>query len=104
MSETQQWKVDSCPDPNGFATIRPVDPWAPDCPHGDTSVDPIATVYNDDHARLIAKAPQLLKALSDLLPVATCNDDDIPAVGSTARAMIENARAAIKAVIGNGHA
>ena len=57
------WVVDECPDSGGFATIRPNDGG----PHGDTDVQPIATVYLDAHARLIAAAPELLAALEPLL-------------------------------------
>lgn len=44
------WTVDGYPGSGGFATIRPAD----GSPHGDTEAQPIATVYLDAHARLIA--------------------------------------------------
>lgn len=57
------WQIDDCPDANGFSTIRPADSTA----HGDTDAQPVATVYRDDHAALIAAAPDLAEALHSLL-------------------------------------
>lgn len=54
-----KWWVDECPDASGFHTIRLAD----GSPNGDTSLQPVATVYEEEHAHLIASAPALLEAL-----------------------------------------
>ena len=53
------WTVDQCPAATGAITVRPAD----GTEHGDTDAQPIATVYQEDHARLIAAAPELLAIL-----------------------------------------
>ncbi len=60
------WQEDDCRDARGFTTIRLVDPRRPNCPHGDTSVNPIATVYDDIDCAVIAAAPQLLEVLKNI--------------------------------------
>ena len=72
---TERWQEDDCRNADGFTTIRHVDPKAPDCPHGDTSVQPIATVYDDEHCAVIAAAPHLLEALE--MAVAVMRDADL---------------------------
>jgi hypothetical protein len=54
-----KWTVDVAPDAAGFRTIRPADGTC----YGDTDQQPIATVYTEQHAPLIAAAPDLLAAL-----------------------------------------
>lgn len=57
------WQADECEDANGFTTIREGD----GTPNGALHTDPIATVYRDANARLIAAAPDLLEACKSLL-------------------------------------
>jgi type VI protein secretion system component VasF len=56
------WTADECVDARGFTTIRPSDGSA----NGDTDVEPIATVYREADAPLIAAAPDLLASLQEL--------------------------------------
>ena len=58
-----RWTADDCHGANGFITIRPWDGTL----HGDTGVNPIATVYEVAHADLIAAAPQMREALEAAL-------------------------------------
>jgi hypothetical protein len=59
----EPWIADECFDASGFITIRVAD----GTPNGDADEQPIATVYSEAHARLIAAAPELLEALKRLL-------------------------------------
>lgn len=52
------WVLDECRDANGFYTVRIAD----GSPNGDTGACPIATVYQDHNAALIAAAPDMLAA------------------------------------------
>ena len=54
--------VDVIPDANGHAVIRRHD----GTPNGDTTCEPIATVYVDAFAPILAAAPALLAALDNL--------------------------------------
>ena len=49
MNKAQQWTVDACEDANGFSTLRVYDGGE----HGDTSQEPIATVYIEENAQRI---------------------------------------------------
>lgn len=51
---TGRWQVDECSDAQGCWTIRP----ANGTPNGDTSAQPIATVYLEKDARRIAEATE----------------------------------------------
>lgn len=57
------WTVDVAPDAGGFSTVRPDNGTC----YGDTDQQPIATVYELDHAGLIAAAPDLLLAAEEYL-------------------------------------
>ena len=53
MSATPRpWTVDAAPDANGYFTIREAD----GSEHGNTDVEPIATVYEEKRAALIVRA------------------------------------------------
>jgi len=52
------WTVDRCPEAEGHYTIRRDD----GSEHGDTSGQPVATVYDADNAAKIAALPQLVRA------------------------------------------
>ena len=56
------WQEDDCRDAYGGTTIRLRD----DTPHGNTNAEPIATVYRDEDATLIASTPDLLEALNTI--------------------------------------
>lgn len=49
---TPRLTADECPDANGFITLRSYDGTA----NGDTGEQPIATVYDQDHAEFIVQA------------------------------------------------
>lgn len=66
------WHVDDCLSAVGFTTVRPFD----GTPHGDTEAAPIATVYEPDHARLIAAAPDLLATLKAIAAIADPRNGD----------------------------
>lgn len=66
-----QWTADECTDANDFVTIRPAD----GSPNGDTDADPIATVYDEEHAGLVAAAPALLAMLKRVLNARPLPDD-----------------------------
>jgi hypothetical protein len=55
---TVKWQDDAFLDANGFHTIRPHDGTV----HGNIHESPIATVYTEEAANLIAAAPALLEA------------------------------------------
>ena len=65
--------VDPCPDALGFSTIRVAD----GSKHGDTEQDPVATVYLDEFADVIAEAPAMLTALRDVLHETTTDVDGL---------------------------
>lgn len=52
MKKTKRLVVDSCPDANGFFTIREND----GSEEGNTSIEPIATVYDQDMAERLVYA------------------------------------------------
>lgn len=58
----KSWQEDDCPDAHGHTTIRIAD----GTPNGNTEEQPIATVYDDGSARLIAAAPDLLASLREM--------------------------------------
>lgn len=60
---TMKITVDPIPDANDFFTLRPSD----GSPHGDTDAQPIATVFDDSNAQIIAAA------------VTACHNLDLPA-------------------------
>ena len=49
------WITDQCPDANGHHTIRPND----GSHNGDCEAQPIATVYDSQHTRIIELSPEL---------------------------------------------
>ena len=53
----ENWVVDACPDANGFWTIRIAD----GTPSGNTSLQPIATVFSYQNAEMIIKSNNYLK-------------------------------------------
>lgn len=57
------WTIDACLDAAGHSTIRRCD----GSPHGDTALQPIATVYKEADARLIVAAPEMYKAIETAL-------------------------------------
>lgn len=74
MPEDVRWKIDECLSPGGFYTIRPYD----GTPNGNTEAQPIATVYREEDARLIAAAPDLLKvarAYRNFLRTYACDEN-----------------------------
>jgi len=84
------WTLDNCPDAYGNATIRPDD----GTEGGDISVQPIATVYTDANAHLIAAAPEMLEALQEALADAETLNEPYrnEAVCERMRAVIAKAR------------
>ena len=66
-----KWTVDECEDARGFFTIRPHD----GTPNGDFEADPIATVYDANHAHLVAAVPEMLAALKRLETAAQNRDN-----------------------------
>ncbi len=60
---TEQWMVDEALDAHGFATIRRDNGTV----NGDIEAQPIATVYDVSHAKLIALAPQFREAAKDAI-------------------------------------
>lgn len=91
------WQCDDCLSANGFTTINRAD----DTPHGNTDEQPVATVYADADACLIAAAPDLLAALRDIvdlqgktangLPLSENEVRDWAVANHTARAAIAKA-------------
>lgn len=67
------WTVDECPDASGFHTVRSAD----GTPNGNTEAEPIATVYEESDAALIAAAPDLLALVRKLCDVAEETTKDI---------------------------
>lgn len=55
-TQEQTWTVDECEDAAGNFTVRVAD----GTPNGDTSEQPIASVYHYENAKLIALSPELL--------------------------------------------
>ena len=82
------WQVDGCPDAHGFWTIRPAD----GSEHGDTDAQPIATVYRERDADMIAAAPELYEVLRALLAEA---DTAGGADRTVSRYSVDKARAAL---------
>ena len=80
-----RWTVDECSSANAFYTIRLTD----GSPNGNTASQPIATVYDLDHARLIAAAPELLAALEHISEVLANADP------SSIQRLLDIARAAL---------
>ena len=61
--KNRPWIDDPCADANGHTTIRSAD--GSKC--GDTDVEPIATVYDEKHACLIAAAPEMVSFMSRMV-------------------------------------
>jgi hypothetical protein len=76
------WIMDPCEDAWGYFTVRMAD----GSPCGDTEDEPIATVYHEDNAELIAAAPDLLEALEKIAAKAAT-----PWIVEIARAAIAKA-------------
>lgn len=56
-----EWIVDPIADAHGYNTVRIADGSI----NGNTDEEPIATVYKDEDAKLIAGAPKLLQGVQD---------------------------------------
>lgn len=85
MEKQTSWVVDECYDAADNVTIRPADSEG----EPDTDVEPIATVYEDGAANLIAAAPDLLAALRLCYTYLGSRPSKIPAY------VAEEARAAL---------
>ena len=79
------WQEDDCRDACGNTTIRRYDGTV----HGDTEHPPIATVYADADATLIAAAPDLLDALVSLLRQTADPDPIHPTWSESRRRAVE---------------
>jgi hypothetical protein len=77
MSLDPLWIVDPAPDALDFFTIRMAD----GTPSGDTSEEPIATVYHWENATTMAAAPDMEKVLIDLLSLIDSPQISIHGVG-----------------------
>ena len=95
-AHTPKLQIDECEDSRGFLTLRPFD----GTPSGNIDVQPIATVYGQDHAAYIvaaANAYPLLQELADVLEryvdADGDDDDDDDDLYRTARAVLEKLEA-----------
>lgn len=90
------WNADEQPDAYGYGTIRPCD----GTENGDTSAQPIATVYEYANARLIAAAPDLLAALRAAVEYLGCAlaGANLKATGYDREAGVEEYQAALAAI------
>ena len=83
------WTVDECLDAQGFSTIRHSDGTG----NGNTELGPVATVYTEKHATLIASAPAMYEALKAVYAVLNVKENFRP--GSQTVGAIELAEAAL---------
>lgn len=78
-----RWTADACPDARGFVTVR----FADGSEHGRTDCGPVATVYLDTLAPLVAAAPDLLAALELLQALEDAGAHDADTRWKQARQM-----------------
>ncbi|HYF36602.1 MAG TPA: hypothetical protein VD994_15005 [Prosthecobacter sp.] len=80
MSATERWMADPFHSHDGKVTIRVLVESEPD--GTDFKLDPIATVYKESNALLVAAAPEMLRALRGVAFFLGRNADlrDLPTV------------------------